>query len=364
MDRRTQGSNGGPPGPVVLKTALTERLGLTTPIVQGPMGAVSLPELSAAVSNAGGLGIIGLSWASPDEISALIEKTRSLTPRPFGINLVLEWDQRERLARALAAGVRVVSLSWGDPGPYLAMIREAGACAILTVGSAQEARAAVEAGIDVILAQGVEAGGHVVGQVGTMVLVPAVVDAVALALEGTVAGAARATPVIAAGGIADGRGLAAALMLGAAGVCCGTRFLASEEAYAHADYKRRILEARETDTCYSLLFDGGWPDAPHRTLINRVVAEWMAAGRPVAGARPGEGASIGRTGDGSPMMLYDDVSVTPDIDGDLEKLPLYAGQGAGLVSSIKPAGEIVAEMTAEAVAALGVVGRRPPPAGS
>lgn len=347
MGRSQQGTNDGRSGLVALETSLTRRLGLTTPIVQGPMGELGLPELTAAVSNAGGLGILALTWTPPDEIGPLIEETRSLTRRPFGVNLVLAWDQRERLARVLEAGGTIVSLSWGDPEPYLPAVREAGALSILTVGSAEDAAAAVEAGIDVILAQGIEAGGHVIGQVGTMALIPAVVDA------------AGAAPVIAAGGVADGRGLAAALMLGAAGVCCGTRFLASDEAYAHSDYKRRVLEARETDTCYSTLFDGGWPDAPHRTLINRVVADWIAAGRPVSGERPGEGASIGRTADGSPMTLYDDVSVTPDIDGDLGKLPLYAGQGAGLVSTIKPAGEIVAEMTADAIAALSLLGRSP-----
>jgi len=356
VSRKAQGTNDGPAGPVTLETPLTRRLGLATPIVQGPMGELDLPELSAAVSNAGGLGILGLSWTPPDEVGPRIEATRSLTRRPFAINLILEWDQRERLARALEAGVRIVSLSWGDPGRYLPMIREAGARTILTVGSAQEAAAAVEAGIDVILAQGVEAGGHVMGQVGTMALVPAVVDAVV--------DAAGATPVIAAGGIADARGLAAALTLGAAGVCCGTRFLASEEAYAHPDYKRRILEARETDTCYGLLFDGGWPNAPHRTLINRVVAEWMAAGRPASGARPDEGRPVGTLADGSTIGLYDDAAVSPGVAGDLDMLPLFAGQSAGLISTLKPAGEIVAEMTAGAIAALGALGRRPGAAGS
>jgi len=347
MSRGEHAARDGRSGPVALETALTRRLGLTAPIVQGPMGEVSRPALTAAVSDAGGLGILGLTWSPPDEIGPLIEETRSLTGRPFGVNLVLAWDQHERLTRVLEAGVTIVSLSWGDPEPYLPALRAAGALSILTVGSAEEAAAAVAAGIDIVLAQGVEAGGHVVGQVGTMALVPAVVDA------------AGTAPVIAAGGIADGRGLAAALMLGAAGACCGTRFLASDEAYAHPDYKQRVLEARETDTCYSTLFDGGWPDAPHRSLINRVVADWIAAGRPAAGARPDEGLAIGRTADGSPMKLYDDVSVLPGIGGDLETLPLYAGQSAGLVSAIKPAGEIVAEMTADAIAALSLFGGGP-----
>jgi nitronate monooxygenase len=325
---------------VSLETPFTQLLGLKTPIVQAPMSELDLPELVAAVSNAGGLGVLGLSWTPPEEIKPQIAQIRTLTSRPFGINLILDWDEHERLTLALEAGVQVVFFSWGNPEPYLPLVREYKALSMLAVGSAAETAMAVEAGVDVIVAQGVEAGGHVLGTVGTMALLPVVVDA------------AKKTPVIAAGGIADGRGLAASLVLGASGVCCGTRFLASEEAYAHPEYKQRILKARETDTCYSVLFNVGWPNAPHRTLANRAVSAWEKAGRPASGERPHEGEQVGTMGDGSPITLYQEIPVCPDVEGDLEMLPLYAGESAGLIRSIKPAGMIVAEMTAQARTAL------------
>jgi nitronate monooxygenase len=154
--------------------------------------------------------------------------------------------------------------------------------------------------------------------------------------------------VVAAGGIADGRGVAAALTLGAAGVWLGTRFVASEEAFAHALYKQKILEATETDTVYSTLFDRGWEDAPHRTLRNSTVEMWEEAGKPESGKRPGENEVIAYRPDGSGILRYEDSDVSPDITGEVEKLPFYAGQSVGLIDSIKPAGDIVRELTTEA----------------
>ena len=201
------------------------------PIIQAPMGPVS--RLAAAVSNAGALGMVALSWV-PD-VADLIHQTAALTTQPFGGNLVLKWDQHRRLDQALAAGLRIVSLTWGDPAPYVAAIHEAGALVLHTVGSAKEARRSVAAGVDVIVAQGWEAGGHVWGRVATLPLVPAVVDAVA------------PVPVIAAGGIGDARGVAAVLALGAQAAWLGTRFLLAEEAPVHEDYRRRLIAAAETD---------------------------------------------------------------------------------------------------------------------
>src|SRR5436190_14942873 len=155
------------------------------------MGGAVTPRLAAAVSNAGGLGILPLSWASPDEIASVVEETRQLTERPLGVNLGLEWDQRERLAAALAAGVRIVSFFWGDASGVIGEARDAGALVFVTVGTAGEGRAAAAAGADVVVAQGWEAGGHVWGTVSTLALVPRVVDAVA------------PVPVVAAGGIAE-----------------------------------------------------------------------------------------------------------------------------------------------------------------
>ena len=317
-----------------LRTPLCELFGIELPIVQAPVSYA--PALVAAVSNAGGLGMIQLSWLDPDGVREVIRETRRLTDRPFGVNLVLEWPQDERLELSLEEGVRIVSLFWGDPAPYVARAHQAGGTALCTVGSAAEARQVVAAGADVVVAQGWEAGGHVRGEVATLPLVPTVVDAVA------------PVPVVAAGGIADGRGVAAALALGAAGAWVGTRFVASEEAGLDPLLKERIVGASEADTVYSSLFDGGWPDAPHRTLRNSTVRSWEEAGRPATGGRPGEGETVAAAPDGSPIVRY--ASSDPELGatGDLEALALYAGQSAGLIHEVLPAGEIVRRMAAEA----------------
>jgi nitronate monooxygenase len=323
-----------------LETPLCRRLGIALPIAQAPMGGASCPDLVAAVSNAGAFGMLAVSFLPLGEVPGAIAATRSLTERPFAVNLCLAWDQHERLRRCLDAGARVVSLFWGDPRPYVGTVRAAGALLVQTVGSAAEARRAVDAGADVLIAQGWEAGGHVWSEVATLALVPRVVDA------------AGATPVMAAGGIADGRGIAAVLMLGAAGACIGTRFLASDEAAIHPRYKERVLAASETDTVHTTLFDVGWPDAPHRTLRNETVARWEAAGRPASGQRPGEGEPIATLPDGTPVPRYSEVPPITGMTGDLDGLVAYAGQGAGLVRRLQPAADIVHELAAERVATL------------
>jgi nitronate monooxygenase len=257
-----------------MRTPLCDLVGIDAPIVLAPMGGAVTPRLAAAVSSAGGLGMLPLTWTSPDDIASIVEETRQQTERPFGVNLGLAWDQRERLAAALGAGVRVVSFFWGDASGVIGEAREAGALVFVTVGTAEEGRAAAAAGADVVVAQGWEAGGHVWGSVSTLALVPRVVDEVA------------PVPVVAAGGVADGRGLAAVLALGAAGAWVGTRFLAASEAAIHPDYRRRIFAAGEADTFYGTLFDRGWVDAPHRTLRNSTVEAWERAGRPPSGSRP------------------------------------------------------------------------------
>ena len=320
-----------------MRTALTELLGIEAPIVLAPMGGAGTPELAAAVSNAGGLGTLPLSWSAPDEIRSHVAEMAALTDRPYAVNLGLEWDQRERLRVALEAGVRVVSFFWGDPAELILAAHAAGAKTMVTVGSAEEAARAVAAGADVVVAQGWEAGGHVWGTVSTIALVPRVVDA------------AGPVPVVAAGGIADGRGLAAVLALGATGAWIGTRFLAATEAQVHDDYQARLLEAAETDTFYGTLFDGGWEDAPHRALRNSTVEAWEAAGRPPPGSRPGETDELAVVRpDGSPVKRY--VSGTPSagMRGDTEPLSNWAGQSVGLVTHVQSAGAIVDEIVGDA----------------
>jgi nitronate monooxygenase len=324
-----------------LRTPLCARLGIEVPIVQAPMGSCAVPPLAAAVSAAGGLGMLGVTWLTPAETRASVRATRARTERPFGVNLSLAWSQHERLAACLEEGVRIVSLFWGDPSPYVRAIHDAGALLLQTVGSAEEARRVIDAGADVVVAQGWEAGGHVWSEVASLPLVPCVVDA------------AGATPVIAAGGIADGRGVAAALVLGAGAAWLGTRFLASEEVFVHPDYRRRILAARETDTIHTFLFDVGWEDAPHRTLRNTTLTSWETAGRPLPGRRPGEGDTVARLPGGMPVARYSDIPPLPGMEGDLEALVHYAGQSAGLVTRVQPAADIVRELVEQAAVALG-----------
>jgi nitronate monooxygenase len=327
-----------------METAFTTRTGIAVPIVQAPMGGASCPELAAAVSNAGGLGMLALSWHTVDAARAEIRKTHALTQRPFGVNLVLAFQQEERLAACLEEGVSLVSFFWGDPAPFVRRVHDAGALVASTVASATEALKAADAGVDIIVAQGWEAGGHVRGQVATLPLVAAVTAAL------------PDTPILAAGGIGDGRGVAAMLALGAAGAWIGTRFLASPEASIHPDYRERLLAADETDTAYTGLFDVGWPDAPHRVLRNSTIGAWEQAGRPMAGLRPGEGEVLA-VGSRSRMIRYGSTTPGPDAEGEIEALSLWAGQSVGCVTAVKPAGDIVRELAADAAVALRKVGR-------
>jgi NAD(P)H-dependent flavin oxidoreductase YrpB (nitropropane dioxygenase family) len=319
-----------------VKTALTELLGIDAPIVLAPMGGAVTPEFAAAVSNAGGIGMLPLSWSSPEEVGETVTEMKALTTAPFGINLIREWDQRERLTSALQAGAPVISLFWGDPKELVREAHDGGALVFVTVASADEAKRAAAAGADVIVAQGWEAGGHVRGTVTTLALVPRVVDSVS------------PVPVVAAGGIADGRGLAAVLALGASGAWVGTRFLAARESPIHDDYRQRLFAAAETDTYYGTLFDVGWPEAPHRALRNTTVDAWEAAGRPEPGARPGESEDVAARADGSAIKRYSSSTPHSSMTGDVETLPNWAGQGVGLVTEAQPAAEIVRELVAEA----------------
>jgi len=333
----------------LLRTPLCDLLELEFPIVQAPIGRVSGPALAAAVANAGALGMLGLSFAEEGEIRKKLRDTNDLTDRPFGVNLILEWDQRERLAICLDAGVRIISYFWSDlqPGsPYIEDAHASGARVMLTIGSADEARRAIDAGVDIIVAQGLDAGGHVWGSVGTLALIPVVVDA------------AAPMPVIAAGGIGDGRGLAAALALGAQAAWMGTRFVVADESLAHPTYKDRIVAAKETDAAWSTgVFDAGFSHAPVRTLDNTTLRAWREAGSPASGARPGEGQVVASRSDGRPVIRYDFAPPVDGMSGDLESMANYAGQSVGVVRGRQPAAEIVREVAAEAERVLGSFAR-------
>ena len=212
-----------------MRTPVCELLGIEQPIVLAAM--VAVPELAAAVSNAGGLGMVTLTWSDPP--GDVVRETSTFTDRPFCGNLVLTSDQHRRLDEALEAGLRIVSLFLGDPAGYIEPVHDAGGLVLCTVGSAEEARRAVASGVDVIVAQGWEAGGHVGSQIATLPLVPAVVDAVA------------PVPVIAAGGIGDARGVAAVLALGAQAAWVGTQFLIAQEMPIHQEYRTRLINTVE-----------------------------------------------------------------------------------------------------------------------
>jgi nitronate monooxygenase len=313
-----------------VRTPVCDLLGIQHPIVQAPM--VAVPRLTAAVSNAGALGMLTLTWSQ--DVGAVIRETAALTARPFGGNLVLTEDRHRRLDQALEAGLRIVSFFLGDPSGYVGPVHEAGGIVLHTVGSAEEARRAVASGVDVVVAQGWEAGGHVGGAVATLPLVPAVVDAVA------------PVPVIAAGGIGDGRGIAAVLALGAQAAWLGTRFLLAEEMPIHEFYRRRLIAAAETDPhWYPNLYDVGWPDSPHRALHNSTARAWDAAGRPPDDQRPGNGDVIAHFASGEAIVRYEPAPPMAGTTGDIEALSLWAGQSVALATRSQSAAEIVTELT-------------------
>ncbi len=309
--------------------AAAARLGVALPIVQAPIGSATTPALAAAVSNAGGLGMLAGSWRTPEALRDLIGETRARTPHPFGVNLVLEFDPGPRLEAALDAGVRIISLFWGDPAPWIPVVHQAGGIVIHSVGSPEEAARAIAAGVDLLVVQGVEAGGHVRG---TMPLAE---------LTGAVKRMASGVPFLAAGGIGNATDARRVFRLGADGVWLGTRFLASVEAGAHGDYKERLVAAKGTDTLLSTVFDFGWPNAPHRALRNSTVSAWEHAGRPPSGMRPGEGEVIAHHADGRPVVRYEDTIPLEGMTGDLEALALYAGQSVDVIRDVMPAARIV-----------------------
>ncbi|ACL57915.1 NAD(P)H-dependent flavin oxidoreductase [Methylobacterium nodulans] len=323
----------------MLRTPLCKTFGIEWPIFTAPMGPVTGPELAAAVSHAGGLGIMSFGGNPPPVLRENIRRLRSLTDRPFGINVLLRGPHLPFPVEAvidlcLEEQVPVLSTFWGDPTPYVARAHAAGVKVIHQIGSVADAQRAAQAGVDAIVAQGLEAGGHVAGEVTTMALLPRTVDAIA------------PRPVIAAGGIADARGLVAALALGAQAIMIGTRLIATPEAYAHPVYKQKILAATEDQTVRTTLFGHGWPDAPHRTLRTPFVERWLPEEARGSEQRPDE-PRIGETrigGQPVPLLRFMGFPPTPDASGDIESMDFLAGQSVGLVQEIKPAADVVREL--------------------
>ena len=312
----------------MITTALTEMFGLQHPIILGPMGGVSGGQLAAAVSNAGGLGLVGGGYGDPAWLRTELSCVKENTRRPWGVGLIT-WSANPSVLE-LVLGYRpdAVMLSFGDPRPYASAIKSAGCKLICQVQGLDEVRLAQDAGADIIVAQGTEAGGHGGGR-ATLPLVPAVVDAVA------------PTPVVAAGGIADGRGLAAALMLGAHGALIGTRFYASAEALGQDRAKQRIVAARGDETARTRVFDlirgYAWPPVyPGRALRNGFMERWDGRESDLADAVEAERAG------------YQAAAR----DGDYDTAVVWAGEAVDLINSVESASALVARISAEAQAQL------------
>jgi nitronate monooxygenase len=320
---------------VRVQTRITQLLGIDYPVISAPMGPdMSGPDLVGAVSNAGAFGILQAQFAPPHGLCEEIRKTRELTSKPFGVNFLLHFPVEEQIAACLDEPFTALSFFWGDPSPFVEPAHDAGKLVIHQVGSVEDAERAAEAGVDLIIAQGYEAGGHVAGVISTMALVPEVVDAVS------------PTPVAAAGGIVDARGVAAALALGAQAAVLGTRFLASEESRAHPEYKQKLLGAVGEDTVHTILFGHGWPHAPVRTLRTAFVEEWLGNVARAQESRPDE-PIVGHTtiaGQEMPVLRFMGMPPNQSSSGDIELRSLLAGQAVGGIHDIKPAQAIVREL--------------------
>lgn len=314
-----------------MRTSLTDAWDIDHPIVQAPMAGVAGGALAGAVSVAGGLGMIGVGSGTPVEwVSRQAGVARR--GRPFGIGL-MAWALERRpelLEAALAARPKVVAISFGDVGPYAEAVHRAGAALVSQVSDAASAARALDAGVDVLVAQGTEAGGHT-GTVATLPLLDAVLD--------VAAGTGR--PVLAAGGIATGRALAGVLAMGAAGAWVGTRFAASTEALGSPEAKARIVAATETDTVRTSVFDLAqsipWPPAwTGRALSNAFTGRWHAAEADLVDQRQRAEAELARARE----------------EGDYDTMYVYAGQGSGVVHDVAEAGELVRRLARDAEQAL------------
>lgn len=305
----------------MISTRLTQLLGITYPILQGGMAWVASSSLVAAVSNAGGLGVLGAGPMDAATLVKEIHQIKTLTDKPFGVNIMLMMPSAPELIQVcLAERVPVVTTGAGNPAPYIKAFKDIGTKVIPVVAAASLAKRLEKAGADAIIAEGNESGGHI-GEVTTMVLIPQVVDAVSV-------------PVIAAGGIADGRGIMAALALGAEGVQMGTRFIVATECHVHENYKKALTSARDRDAIVTGLTTGH----PVRVLKNKLAKHYLE--REKAGATPEELEEIGR---GSLRKTV--------IEGDIENGSVMAGQAVGLVDAIEPTAQIFQRLQTEFEAA-------------
>lgn len=300
-----------------MRTRITELLGIEYPIIQGGMAWVAEYHLAAAVSNAGGLGLIGTASAPAEWVREQIREAKKLTDKPFGINIMMISPYADEVAKvAVEEGVAVVTTGAGSPEKYIKMWKEAGIKVIPVVASVAMAKRMQRCGADALVVEGTEAGGHI-GENTTMVLVPQVVDAVEI-------------PVIAAGGIADGRGIAAAFMLGAEGVQIGTRFVVTEEAQVHENYKECILKARDIDSRVT----GRSTGHPVRALRNKMTKEYLEKEQAGATFEELEHLTLG----GLRRAV---------VDGDVQSGSVMAGQIAGMIKEKLTCQEVIQKLVSQ-----------------
>jgi enoyl-[acyl-carrier protein] reductase II len=307
-----------------MKTKITELLKIKYPVLQGGMAWISEHKLAAAVSNAGGAGIIAGGNAPPDVIRDEIRKCKALTDKPFGLNIMLMSPNSDELAKiAIEEELAFVTTGAGNPGKFIEAWKSAGVKVIPVIPSVALAKRMERAGADAVVAEGGESGGHI-GENSTFCLVPQVVDAVQI-------------PVIAAGGIADGRGIAASLMLGAQGVQIGTRFLAADECQIHENYKDLVLKAKDTDSIVTGRFTGH-PCRGVKTKFSRHLLEFEKSG---GSAEVFEEKTVGALRKAA-------------VDGNIEEGSFLCGAIAGMVDRIQPVSEIIEEIMNSAIAVLDV----------
>lgn len=313
-------------------------LGLEIPLFQAGTGSVAGPVLAAAVAEAGAMGGMGLTWTSPEDARTAVRYVKARTNGAFQGNFALAFPPTA-LGAVLDEGIPCVTFSWGDPTSYVADVRTAGTQFGIQVTSVEGALQALDLHPNFLVCQGIEAGGHVQSSIPLERVLPKVVEA------------AGAVPVVAAGGIVDGHGIARAMALGAAAVMMGTRFVATRESLAHEVYKQALVEAEET--ALTVCFDGGWRNAPHRVLRNRTLQNWEACGCPPDGRRPGEGEEVARSATGEPIVRYEEVAPRVGMTGDLLGMCLYAGDGVGGVHDVPAAGDLVRRLWEECRLAMG-----------
>jgi nitronate monooxygenase len=335
---RAQDTQRAMPGSNQSTKALLSLFGLKYPIFQAPTADVAGPDVTIAVSSAGALGAIGLTFTPPDMARDMVTKIKTATNRPFAVNYILAFEPAS-LSAVLGAGAPIIQFSWGMPSKQLvSTVRTSGARLGVQVTSAGSARQALDLGADYLVCQGTEAGGHVQAH-------RPLLDALAEVL-----GEAKQTPVVAAGGIGNGEAIRKVLLAGASAAMLGTRFVATKESWARPDYKTALTQAKASDTALTVCFEGGWPNARHRVLRNPIFERWESAGCPAVGKRPGEGEVVGALGE----MKINRYSVVPPlgiVTGPLDDLCLYAGQSVEHIKDLPPARELVERLWAECLAA-------------